>query len=41
MRSARGDALRRELIALITEPLVVRRILRHLELPSEPPPPTG
>ena len=29
---------RRELIALITHPLVVLRILRHLELPSEPPP---
>ncbi len=28
----------RKLIALITSPLVVRRILRHLELPSEPPP---
>ena len=28
---------RRRLIALITGPLVVRRILRHLELPSEPP----
>ncbi len=29
---------RRRLIALITDPGVVRRILRHLELPSEPPP---
>ena len=29
---------RRKLIALITEPRVVRRILRHLELPHEPPP---
>ncbi len=29
---------RRKLIALITHPLVARRILRHLELPSEPPP---
>ena len=29
---------RRKLIALITDPMVVRRILRHLELPSEPPP---
>jgi hypothetical protein len=29
---------RRRLIALITEPLVVRRILRHLDLPCEPPP---
>ena len=29
---------RRELIALITHPVVVRRILRHLELPSEPLP---
>ena len=29
---------RRRLIALITDPLVVRRNLRHLELPSEPPP---
>ncbi len=28
----------RKLIALITEPRVVRRILCHLELPSEPPP---
>jgi Putative transposase len=29
---------RRRLIALITEPLVVRRILRDLDLPCEPPP---
>jgi len=29
---------RRKLIASITDPMVVRRILRHLELPSEPPP---
>ena len=30
---------RRRLIALITDSLVARRILRHLDLPSEPPPP--
>ena len=29
---------RRKLIALITDPFVTCRILRHLELPSEPPP---
>jgi hypothetical protein len=29
---------RRKLIALIKDAFVVRRILRHLELPSEPPP---
>ena len=29
---------RRKLIALITDSTVARRILRHLELPSEPPP---
>ena len=28
----------RRLIALITDPLVVRRILHHLDLPCEPPP---
>ena len=28
----------RKIIAVITDPFVVRRILRHLELPSEPPP---
>ncbi len=30
---------RRRLIALITDSLVARRILRQLDLPSEPPPP--
>jgi hypothetical protein len=29
---------RRRLIALIQSPLAVRRILRYLDLPSEPPP---
>jgi len=29
---------RRELISMITDPPVIRRILRHLELPADPPP---
>jgi hypothetical protein len=28
----------RKLLAFLTEPRTVRRILEHLELPAEPPP---
>ena len=33
-----GCGGRRKLISLITDPPVVRRILQHLHLPTEPPP---